>query len=185
MACERLYDPAIKGFAAIPWKRLDLERVFQLYREAEVDLATNVNSEQGTVLSAGDARRMARNLQGKAQHLEAELYVARVPFFGSARPLNVLSIWELACGPIPKPNVEISRLFALNKSMTHLDPKEQMRLEGWGNNATLELFNGIPYLETYRADDNWGTLCTGSGALTVWKSTKEGFEAVCKVSFTP
>src|ERR1700761_4421018 len=43
MACERHYSPAIPGFSAVPWHRLDLTKHFQLYREAEINLATNVD----------------------------------------------------------------------------------------------------------------------------------------------
>jgi len=48
MACAREYDPAIVGFSSAPWKRLNLAAKFQLYQEAEFELATNVDGAQGT-----------------------------------------------------------------------------------------------------------------------------------------
>jgi hypothetical protein len=185
MACERQYDVSIPGFAAVKWRNLSLKEYFQLYREAETQLATHVYGGQGMTLSETSAKEMAEDLRGKAQHLGVELYVARVPLFGRARVVNVLSVRELACGATPKANVRISRLFVLNESMTHIDPREQKLLEGWNNNATIELYEGTPYLEGYAADDNWGTLFTGSGVLSIAKFTKGGFEAVCRISFTP
>ena len=73
----------------------------------------------------------------------------------------------------------------LNKSMTHIDPVQQEKFQGWGNNATIKLFDGTPYLEVYRPDDNWGTLLTGSGMLSVYRYTPYGFDKVCSISFTP
>src|SRR4051812_46799777 len=51
MACERQYDPAIGGFASIPWKSLDVEQDLDLYRQARIYLATHNFSAQGTTIS--------------------------------------------------------------------------------------------------------------------------------------
>jgi hypothetical protein len=185
MACVREYDPAVGGFSPVPWKQIDVDQNIDLYREAKMNLATNINSAQGTVLSEQDAQRTANSIRVPNSHPNVELYIAEVPLFGKEGASNVLSVRELACGPIPKPNVRISRLFILNKSMTHLDSAKQKRLQGWSNNATLELFDGVPFLETYTPDDNWGTLFSGSGALSVWKHNGRAFELICKISFTP
>jgi hypothetical protein len=185
MACERQYNPTIPGFSAVPWRRLDLKEHFDLYREAQINLATNVDGGQGTAMSEQEALAMSKALESKAQHLQVELYVARLPLFGAAHPVNVLSIRELACSPIPKTDVKISRLFVLNSTMTHIDPREQKRLQGWGNNATVAMHDGTPYLENYLADDNWGTLFTGTGFLSVAKYDQGRFERVCKVTFDP
>jgi hypothetical protein len=184
MVCKREYDPKIAGFSEVPWRRLDLKEHFDLYREAEINLATNVDGAQGTVMSEQDALAMSRALESKAEHLRVELYVARLPLFGTAHPVNVLSVRELACGPIPKTDVKISRLFVLNSSMTHIDAREQKRLQRWGNNATISIFDGTPYIENYVADDNWGTIFTGSGFLSV-ATYDRGFRSVCKVTFNP
>ena len=53
------------------------------------------------------------------------------------------------------------------------------------SNATIEIFNGRPYLESYMADDNWGELLTGSGSLSVLQFTADGTAEVCEVTWTP
>jgi hypothetical protein len=185
MACERQYNPAIPGFDALPWRKLDLKKHFKLYREAEIDLATNVDGGQGTVISREDAQQMAKDLNGKAQHLQVELFVARVPLFNDGHTVNVLSVRELGCGAIPKSDVKISRLFIVNKSMTHIDQPKQQPFEGWNNNATLELFDGAPYLEGYVSDDGWVNLFTTSVSLSVAMYRNHEFETVCNIEFTP
>jgi hypothetical protein len=186
MACERHYDPKIPGFKTVPWKKLDLKTHFQLYREAEVELATHVYGGRGMAMSEKEAQEMAKDLDGKARHLQVELYVARLPLFLGLHAVNVLSVRELGCGRDPKPDVKISRLFVLNGSMTHIDRQKQELLEGGGNNnATIELFEGEPYVEAYVADDNWSTLFTGSGALSVAQYTDSGFFEVCSIAFAP
>jgi hypothetical protein len=185
MACERQYSPAIPGFAALPWRKLDLKKHFQLYREAEIQLATDVYGGQGAAMSREDAQQVAKDLNGKAQHLQVELFVARIPLFNDGNEVTVLSVRELGCGPIPKPDVKISRLFILNKAMTHIDQRKQQQLEGWNNNATIELFDGTPYLEGYVSDDGWGNLFTASGFLSVATYDDKRFEAVCRINFTP
>ncbi len=102
MDCERQYDPKIAGFSEVPWRRLDLKEHFDLYREAEINLATNVDGAQGTVMSEQDALPMSKALESKAEHLNVELYVARLPLFGTAHPVNVLSVRELAVGPVQR-----------------------------------------------------------------------------------
>ncbi len=183
MACERHYNPAIHGFSAIPWQRLDLTKHFQLYREAEINLATNTDDGQGMTLSAQEAAEIAKALESKAMSLRVELYVARLPLFGTAHPVNVLGVREVGCGPMPKPDVKISRLFVLNEEMTHIDPEKQKHFQGWGNNATLTLYKDGLYLEAYRPDDNWGTMFTGNGILSVYQHGASDFERVCRVSF--
>jgi hypothetical protein len=183
MACERHYSPAIPGFSAIPWHRLDLTEHFQLYREAEINLATNVNGGQGTVVPEKDAAEMEKALDSKAISLRVELYVARLPLLGPAHPVNVLSVRELACGPNPKADVKISRLFVLNEAMTHIDLAKQEQFQGWGNNATLVIYKGELYLEAYRPDDNWGTLFTGNGSLSVYRPKGGDFERACSIAF--
>lgn len=185
MACVRQYDSTIPGFASVPWRKLEINKKFELYREAEIDLATNVGTGQGTVVSEKDAIQMAKHLRGKAEHLQVELYVARLTLFGKSHPVNVLSVRESACGIIPKSDVKISRLFVLNDSLTHIDRQLQERLEGWNNNATIELYEGDPYIESYVADDTWATLLTGSGSLSVAKYTSGGFTPVCRIEFRP
>jgi hypothetical protein len=183
MACERHYNPEIQGFSAIPWRRLDLTKHFPLYWEAEFNLATNTDDGQGMTLSAQEAEDMAKALASKATSRRVELYVARLPLFGTAHPVNVLSVREIGCGPMPKPDVKLSRLFVLNEAMTHIDRKKQERFQGWGNNATLALYKGELYLEAYRPDDNWGTLLTGDGTLSVYQPKGSNFKRVCEVSF--
>jgi hypothetical protein len=185
MACERRYDSTIPGFKPVLWKKLDLKTYFQLYREAEVELATHVYGGQGMAMSEKEAQEMAKDLDGTARHLQVELYVARLPLFQWQDAVNVLSVRERACGMNPKQDVKISRLFILNESMTHIDRQMQELLEGGNNNATIELFEGTPYVEVYVSDDNWSTLFTGSGFLSVARYTAGGFSQVCKIAFTP
>jgi hypothetical protein len=97
--------------------------------------------------------------------------------------VNVLNVRELGCGPTPKADVKISRLVVLNETMTHIDPEKQEQFQGWGNNATLELYKGELYLEAYRPDDNWGAMFTGNGTLSVYHSKGGDFERVCNISF--
>jgi hypothetical protein len=186
MACERQYDMTVPGFENVEWRRLDLDKHFELYREAEVYLATNNYSPQGMVMSGPDAEDMARRLRGKANHLQVELYVATLALFGrSTAAVNVLSVRELACGPTPLPDTKISRLFVLNRDMTHIDSKKQVKLDGWYNNATIASFEGKTYIENYVPDDNWGTLLTGSGVLSVSDFSNGRFQIECRISFTP
>ena len=184
MACERSYDPAIRGFANVQWRRLDLRKHFQLYRDAELILATNTGmGGQGMVLSDSEAAEMARSLEAKARHLRVELYVARVPLFGPDRPVNILNVREVGCGPMPKPSVKISRLFVLDDSLERIDTIMQEQLEGWGLNGSIEIYNGEPYIEAYEPDDNWSTLLTGNGALSIGKFEGFHFDAICKIAF--
>ena len=69
--------------------------------------------------------------------------------------------------------------------MTHIDRKLQDRLEGWNNNATIELFEGEPYIEGYTVDDDWSTLFTRSGSLIVAKYEDGKFTPKCTIQFTP
>ncbi len=53
-------------------------------------------------MSEQDALPMSKALESKAEHLNVELYVARLPLFGTAHPVNVLSVRELAVGPVQR-----------------------------------------------------------------------------------
>ena len=187
MACQRHYDPSIQGFASVPWTRLDLKNHFLLYQEAEMYLATDVASaQQSTVASEAEAKKMSERLHGKAEHLQVELYVAKVKLFGSNRAVNLLSVRELACGADPKPDVKVSRLFVLNEDMTRIDKRLQKRFHGgWYNNATVELFDGEAYLENYVPEDGWGNLFSGDGTLSVSQYSEGSFSPVCKITFEP
>jgi hypothetical protein len=184
MACERQYDPAITGFSSPHWKKLDLQKNLQLYREAVIALGTHVYEAQGMALSEEDARAATEQVSARIAHLQVELYAAEMPLFGK-KEVHVLNVRELGCGIDPLPNVKISRLFLLDGKLMHIDKGLQEKLDGWSNNATVELFNGEPYIETYRSDDNWSTLLTGSGALSVWKPNSDGFELQCRIAYTP
>lgn len=182
MACERQYDLTIAGFSSPPWRKLDFKKHFELYKQAEFNLA--INDSDGTVPSEADAREMVRHLDERRNHLATELYVTRLDLFGTGHPVNILSVKERACGIDPKPNMRISRLFVLNDSMTHINRRLQERIEAWSNNATIELFNGEPYIEAYSSDDNWAHLFTSSGTLSIAKF-RAAVEVVCRVKFEP
>lgn len=169
IACERQCNPTIPGFSAVPWRRLDLGEHFDLYREAQINLATNVDGGRGIAMSQQDALAMTKALEPKTQYLHVELYVARLPLLGAAHPVNVLSIRELPCGAIPKTDVKISRLFVLNSMLTHIDPREQKRLQRWGNDAAAAMYDGTPYLENMIKEDSSASARSHS-TLHRWRS---------------
>jgi hypothetical protein len=49
MACERRYDPNIRGFTAPKWTELDLQKHFDLFRKARIYIMENDNSPVGRI----------------------------------------------------------------------------------------------------------------------------------------
>jgi hypothetical protein len=115
---------------------------------------------------------------------KTELYVASFDLFGDGHPVSVLDVRELACGPEPKADVKISRLFVLNKSMTHIDQELQDEIKGWYNNTTVELFRGEPNLESYGPDE-WVKLFSGTGELYISQFHDSVIDNVCIFDFDP
>lgn len=168
MACERHYDPAIKGFASPEWQKLDVMKYIGLYKKA----AIYINEYE--VLKPLSKEDLEWSLQGTEARVKdprnsTEFYLTRLDLNGDGKLANVLAIRENACGPEPTGKVPRTRLYVLNETLTDIDYPHQDSWGGWDINATIELYQGKPYIEAYQPDDNWGHLLTGSGKLRVFR----------------
>jgi hypothetical protein len=184
MACERQYAPSIHGFSSPNWKKLDLSSHFELLRKAWVYLQENNDSPQGMKLSDEEIEKdAAANLKGMAAAHLMELYVARLDLVGDGKLHKVLALRQEGCGPVQLSG-HITRLFVLDSAGKDIDKTVP---QSWNSyyNATIEMYQGQPYLESYTADDNWQTLLTGSGVLTVSRFGRDGGSPVCEVSWAP
>jgi len=162
MACERKYDPTIKGFSSPPWQRLDLQKHFELYKKADI-----YRQRISGRLSKADADEYISHAAERARGLKAELYLARLDLDGDGKLTNVLAIREMTCGPYH--TGERTRLYVLNETLTDIDYARQNSWGGWDYNATVELYRGKPYIEAYNPDDGWGNLFTKSGRFYVFR----------------
>jgi len=188
MACERKYDPAIKGFSSPPWQKFDLQRHFELYKKAEI-----YRQRTSGRLSKADAEEYISHAEERARGFKAELYFARFDLDGGGKLANVLAIREMTCGP--HHTGERTRLYVLNKTLTDIDYARQDSWGGWDYNATVELYQGRPYIEAYNPDDGWGNLCAKSGRFYVFRElspheiAQEGerwrLKSVCEFQYTP
>lgn len=171
MACERYYDPDIPGFARVHWISLDLKKHFELYKKTQVYLLRNDNSPQGAKLSDKEITEVSENLEPRAETWHVRLYLARLDLDGDGKLLNVLMVEQRGCGPNAKPTDETtkSNLFFLRSSLTDIDYNRQDNMNGWFENATIEIYRGKPYIEVYAADDDWFHLLSGNGVLHVFQ----------------
>jgi hypothetical protein len=181
MACERTYDPAITGFTAPHWKRLELATHMPLYREAYIYLQEHNDSPQGTKPSDKDIEANAGKLSATSAD---ELYTAELDVLGDGRLRKVLQLRFPTCGPDETPGSHQATNFFLDDSGKHINGSVP---EDWNSyyNATWQLYRGKVYLEFYQSDDNWGVLMTSSGALQVIRLTRSGTEVVCRIQWTP
>lgn len=163
MACERQYDPAIKGFASPRWKRLDLKKHLDLYKQAEIYTQENIAhgiTEEGL-------QESLKYLEMRTKSLKSELYLTRLDLDGDGHRDNVLAIREPTCGPHHEAGMR-TRIYVLNATLSGIDQPRMDRWQDYYNNATIELYKGKPYVEAYEPDHDWGQLLTGSGALHVF-----------------
>ena len=172
MACERNYDPKIKGFSSPQWKKLDFKKSFDLYIKTLI-YRNSLPRSQGTSLSDEDMREYIKQLSAESpENLKKELYLAQLDMEGNGKLVNILAVRSYGCGPDSKTsavNSKMTSLYVINKTLTDMDYSLQKNIDGWGFYATIELYKGMPYVEHYEPDDNWGHLLTGSGRLYVMK----------------
>lgn len=194
MACERHYDPMIKGFASPHWRKLDPIVRFDLYKKATTYLWQDS-------LSPEDLKFATEHLTGRVENAHVGLFVSRLDLDGDGKYTNVLAVRELRCGPEPRPDMKITRLYALNDEMTDIDVRHQMSWDDWYNNATVNIYKGHVYFEHYEPEDNWGHLFSGVGTLSVLEELPESasaasnqeiasepelrLSAVCEIKFIP
>lgn len=171
MACERRYDSGIPGFTSPQWIKLDLKEHFELYKKAQVYLLRNDNSPQGAKLSDKEIMEVSDNLGPRAETWHVRLYLARLDLAGDGKLLNVMMVEQRGCGPNSKPTDKTTKsdLFFLNESLTDIDYDRQDNMNGWFKSATIEIYEGKPYIEVYAADDDWSHLLTGNGILHVFR----------------
>lgn len=162
MACEREYNPTVKGFSSPTWERLDLEKYLALYKKAGIYL-----QETQSHLSEADIQEGAKHAAEQAKALKAELYLAHLDLNGTGKLINILAIREKSCGPYH--TGERTRLCVLNDTLTDIDYARQRSWGGYDSNATIELYQGRPYIEAYNPDDGWGSLFTKSGRFYVFR----------------
>jgi hypothetical protein len=163
MACERKYDPSIKGFSSVKWQKLDRKKYFNLYKKAEIYI------EGGWKGASND--EVLQGIEGRAKYQEIELNISRLDLDNSGKLTNVLAVKDFNCGPNPSRTAAFrkTRIYILNDGLTDIDYKRQAHWENSYNNTTIELYKGYPYIEHYEPDDNWGHLFTGDGRLFVMK----------------
>jgi hypothetical protein len=159
MACERQYDPHIKGFESPHWQKLDIKKYLHLYKQAETYTATGYLSEKDIKDMVESRGQFAMAHQGKT-----ELYLARLDINGDGRMDNILAVRDLSCGPNPEAEkTKKMRLYFLNDTLTDIDYGRQKDWDGIYNNATLVLYKGKPHIERYSPEDGWGNLFTKKG----------------------
>jgi hypothetical protein len=189
MACERQYDPKIKEFSSPPWRKLDLKKHFELYKKAEIYLQKGWKGATKEDILDG--------IELRAEHQKIELYIAHVDIDGDGNLVNVLAVCDFLCGPNPKMTEEFrkTRLYLLNKKLTDFDYPRQ---RSWGslyNNATLKIYSGKPYVESYVPNDGWGNLFTKSGKFFVFREVslnqmkldggRSRVKTVCEFDYVP
>jgi len=183
MACERQYDPAIAGFSAPNWQRLDLEKYMELFTNVTRYLDRDANESK---------QFLAKRVKLRAENGHTALYVARLDLDGDGKMANVLAVREESdCTPTDKPGTSLTRLYVLNDALSDIDYPRQRSWFDVFNNSTIELFNGKPYIEHYEADSGWGQLLTGTGCLTVFREEhkltwdKSRLWQVLQIQYTP
>ena len=199
MACERTYDPKIKGFSSPDWQELDLDRHFTLYKKAMLYSAEHTNSPEGMKLSNGQIEELIADLPSFVRTWKVRLSIASLDIAGNGNEHNVLRVIHAGCGPHAKrTDTSLSSdLYIVNDTLTDLDYPMQERTRGWLSHATVELYEGKPYVEAYLPDDNWGHLLTGSGVLHVLRYERssnvtmhaqeqgEGPRTICELHYMP
>lgn len=185
MVCERRYDPTISGFSPAQWQPLDTATHLDLYRKILLYAAETDSSPQGLKPKKRDMEALTTKdlLNARANSLRLQMYVARLNLRGDGHLWNVLAIKEHRCGSPRRPE-PLTSLFLVNDSATELDysTMKESSWWGWSNNSTLELFRGVPYIESYVPDDNWAHAFNGKGRLQVRRGNGE---PVCEIEFTP
>lgn len=184
MACERQYNPAVPGFSAPRWRKLDPQTHLPLLSKARLYLQQHNSFVTAMKLSDAESERDSLlHLKTWVQANHVELRATDLDLSGEGRSHTVLAMTEDGCGPHPLPGSRITRLFVLNAAGTDIDTTVPRYWNDYYN-ATIELYRGRPYVEFYAADDNWGKLLTGNGALDVLRFTPEGVLRVCTFSWS-
>ena len=177
MACERQYNPSVKGFSSPPWQKLDLKKYIDLYRKAEIYRETGYLSEK-------DLKADTEHIEGRAEALKVELYLARLDINGDGKLDNIFAIRDAWCGPHPSTEKEkTTRVLILNDSLTDIDYARQEEWSGFYRNSTIMLYKGKPYIEGYWPDDGWGNLFTKSGQFYVQQVFP--LARVCQFEYVP
>jgi len=181
MACERQHDPKVKDFSSPPWRRLDIERNIDLFRQAWATLQKFNDAPQGTKLSEETIRATAAKLTPQPGD---EIYTVQLDLLGNGRTEKLLALRKDSCGPDQAPGMHQTSLFALDSSGKHIDENVP---DIWNSyyNATLELYKGHVYIEFYEPADNWQSLLTGAGFLDILRYTRTGVERVCRLQWSP
>jgi hypothetical protein len=184
MACERDYNPTIAGFSSPQWHKLDIKKHRRLFLRAWIYLQKHNTASQGTKLSDAEIERDARDyLEAVLKSGGVELLTASLDLTGNGKMRKVLALRLQGCGPDQAPT-HTTEPFVLDESGSDIARNVP---EDWNlyYNATVELFNGRPYLESYRADDDWGMLLKGTGTLNVLQYTQAGLAQTCSIRWTP
>lgn len=168
MACERRYNPAIKGFSAPRWRKLDLKKNLELYIKAGIYLQEEYQGVSG--MSKEDIEADARYAASRAKDLKAQMFLAHLDLTGDGRTENILAIRERSCGP--QDSSERTRLYVLNNACADINYTRQRGWGGYDSNATIELYRDKPYIEAYNSDDGWGNLFTKSGHFYVFRELR-------------
>ena len=200
MACERRYDSSIQGFAQPAWTELDLNKHFELFKKAEVYSQETNTSPEGMKLTDEDIKEMVKHLQQYARTWHVRLYLTTLRA-GDGSEIRLLAIVRRGCGPDAKisDDTQTSSLYFVNKSLTDIDYSKQNQTGGWLKHATVELYNGVPYIERYLPDHGWSGLLTNSGALSVFafqpaarpaeergkRETGLVLDKICEIHFRP